>query len=87
MLPGLDQDIPLVIVSNITEAFFEFPNRAADEATRTRLIYHAQCQGERSMLWLGDQGRNAILTSYVASSGLTERCLARLITFEAVMCG
>ena len=52
MLPGLDQNIPLAVVSNITEAFFEFPNRAADEATRARLIYHAQCQGERSMLWL-----------------------------------
>jgi hypothetical protein len=54
MLPGLDHEIPVVVVSNITEAFFEFPNRADDQATRTRLIHHAQCQGERSLFWLGD---------------------------------
>ena len=50
----LDKDVPVVVVSNITEAFFEFPNRAGSAAERARLIRHAQCQGDRSLLWLGD---------------------------------
>jgi len=50
----LDNGIPVVVVSNITEAFFEFPNRAESAAERVRLIRHAQCQGDRSLLWLGD---------------------------------
>ena len=54
MQPYLDRDIPVVVISNITETFFEFPNRAEDPAERARLIYHAQSQGDRSLLWLGD---------------------------------
>ncbi len=54
MQPHLDREIPVVVISNITEAFFEFPSRAEDATERERLIHHAQCQGERSLLWLGD---------------------------------
>ncbi len=50
----LDDGVPVVVVSNITEAFFEFPNRAESAAERDHLIRHAQCQGDRSLLWLGD---------------------------------
>lgn len=50
----LEKDVPVVVVSNITETFFEFPNRAPDIGEGARLVYHAQCQGDRALLWLGD---------------------------------
>jgi hypothetical protein len=50
----LDKDVPAVVISNIDEPFFEFQNRAESAAERDRLIYHAQCQGDRCLLWLGD---------------------------------
>ncbi len=53
MLPHLNKGIPVVVISNFTETFFDFPNRA-EPALRQRLIYSAQCQGDRALLWLGD---------------------------------
>lgn len=82
MLPGLDQDIPLIVVSNITEAFFEFPNRASDASTRARLIYHAQCQGERSLLWLGDS-KLVFLSIPAPHAGQLSRQLGYKQTFIA----
>ena len=54
MLSYLDKDVPVVVVSNIAEPFFEFQNRAESAAERARLIHHGHCQGDRCLLWLGD---------------------------------
>jgi hypothetical protein len=74
MPPHLDKDVPVVVVSNITEAFFEFPNRAERAAERARLVHHAQCQGDRSLLWLGDP-KLVFVTFPVAHAEYTRRHL------------
>ncbi|MCC7452135.1 MAG: hypothetical protein IT324_32325 [Anaerolineae bacterium] len=53
MLPHLNNGIPIIVISNFTETFFDFPNRA-EPALRHRLIHSAQCQGDRALIWLGD---------------------------------
>src|SRR3989338_11281675 len=50
----LDWNLPVVVVCNISETFFDFLSRAEDDQTSTRLIHGEQFRGDRSLVWLGD---------------------------------
>jgi len=62
MLPYRNRAIPVVAIANVTETFYEFPNRAEPEL-RDRLIRNFQEQGgDRTLLWLGDP--KLVITSF-----------------------
>ncbi len=48
------KDIPVVAVCNISEAFFDFLNRAEDPEARIHLIQGEQFRGDRTLVWIGD---------------------------------
>jgi hypothetical protein len=50
----LDENVPLVVVYNISETFYEFLSRAEDPLERERLILGEQYRTDRALLWLGD---------------------------------
>ncbi len=51
MAPNLDPTVPVVVVCNISETFFEFLNRAGDLGKHIR---GEQYRGDRAIVWSGD---------------------------------
>jgi hypothetical protein len=50
----IDPGIPLVAVCNISETFYDFLSRAAEDDRREILIRGEQYRGDRTLVWLGD---------------------------------
>jgi hypothetical protein len=51
MYSYLSQTVPTVIISNTSEAFYNYMSRAGDEQTRARLIEEMQTLGDRNLLY------------------------------------
>ncbi|MBA3534560.1 MAG: hypothetical protein H0T73_21790 [Ardenticatenales bacterium] len=54
MIPHLTRNVPVAVICNISETFYDFLSRAGEESECARLVHGEQYRGDRALLWVGD---------------------------------